>query len=378
MQMAVPKLVSTSLVAAFASAILLPGAVAPRTAAQVATLSGGPPAPIGVLQAATFTPGAVRVEPAGPVDAAWAAGGAMIWTVRHRIVLLGPMRGVRTASHGNGVTAPDRGYGWPVKPFGDQHPVRGFFDDPRINHGLRLFHFGIDIASPGGTPVFAVEAGTIRYISPRAVGVQAVNGGHSFGYWHIIPAAFGPHRFVRAHELIGYVDPRTSHLHFAERRGGVYLNPLRRGALTPYVDHRPPTIAEIRMVRVGPHTAGTLDIDVDAFDLPQPRVPGVWRDEPVTPALLRWRVVGEREVGPWHTTADFRWSMLPEGRFGGVYAAATRQNHPGGRGAYWFHLGGRIDVPALRPGTHTLQIVALDTRKNRAFAALPIRVTAGA
>ena len=41
-------------------------------------------------------------------------------------------------------------YGWPIKPFDRQHPVRGFFGDPRIsNHGRsRQFHFGIDISAP--------------------------------------------------------------------------------------------------------------------------------------------------------------------------------------------------------------------------------------
>src|SRR5688572_15595570 len=48
-------------------------------------------------------------------------------------------------------------YRWPVKPFDRQHPVRGFFGDPRIaNHGhSKQFHFGVDISAPNGTPVFA-------------------------------------------------------------------------------------------------------------------------------------------------------------------------------------------------------------------------------
>ena len=45
-------------------------------------------------------------------------------------------------------------YGWPLEPFGRQHPVRAFLDDPRIGHeGGRAFHFGIDIAAPDGTPL---------------------------------------------------------------------------------------------------------------------------------------------------------------------------------------------------------------------------------
>src|SRR5436305_11823989 len=37
-------------------------------------------------------------------------------------------------------------YGWPVKPFERQHPLRAFLNDPRIGaRGGRAFHFGIDI-----------------------------------------------------------------------------------------------------------------------------------------------------------------------------------------------------------------------------------------
>ena len=54
-------------------------------------------------------------------------------------------------------------YGWPVKPFDRQHPVRGFFGDPRIGmtpKGMHSgFHFGIDISCPNGTPVYATLDG---------------------------------------------------------------------------------------------------------------------------------------------------------------------------------------------------------------------------
>ena len=50
-------------------------------------------------------------------------------------------------------------YPWPVKPFNRQHPVRGFFNDPRIQDASHAFHFGIDVSAPDGTAVYAVTPG---------------------------------------------------------------------------------------------------------------------------------------------------------------------------------------------------------------------------
>jgi len=82
-------------------------------------------------------------------------------------------------------------YRWPVKPFDRQHPVRGFFGDPRIaNHGeSRQFHFGIDISAPNGTAVYATLSGRV-YIHPlhdTTIAVVAPDG-TEFSYWHVVPA----------------------------------------------------------------------------------------------------------------------------------------------------------------------------------------------
>src|SRR6476469_1798806 len=84
-------------------------------------------------------------------------------------------------------------YPWPLKPFAAQHPVRGFLCDPRIAGGGRTFHFGIDIAAPAGTAVFAVAPGKVSYGSPGEVaangGIVVVEAnGRNFGYWHLAPS----------------------------------------------------------------------------------------------------------------------------------------------------------------------------------------------
>ena len=121
-------------------------------------------------------------------------------------------------------------YAWPLKPFHEAHPVRGYFNDPRISGKSRAFHFGIDIAAPNGTPVYAVRAGVVHLQGGRSLSVA--DGDLAFGYWHVIPAVTH-HQRVAQHQLLGHVESPWLHLHFAEHRAGVYCDPLRPGGLTP-------------------------------------------------------------------------------------------------------------------------------------------------
>ena len=66
-----------------------------------------------------------------------------------------PAAAARTAS----ATSPR--YGWPVKPFFRQHPIRGAFGDPRILGSSHSFHFGVDVSCPNGTPVYAPVTGSV-------------------------------------------------------------------------------------------------------------------------------------------------------------------------------------------------------------------------
>jgi hypothetical protein len=260
-------------------------------------------------------------------------------------------------------------YGWPVKPFDRQHPVRANLNDPRIGHeGGTSFHFGIDVSVPDGTPVYAVTRGK-AYVRPGNVSV-ADGGTHSFGYWHV-RAAVKNHQPVHRHELLGWVIDGWEHVHFAERANGIYLNPLRPGGLGPYVDVSSPEIGEIALVQ---RRGGGIQLLANAYDMPSPRVHGAWTNEPVSPALLEWRLTRNGSAGGWHTAADFRTQMLDRRLFGSIYAPPTRQNHKGAAGYYCYFL-----AHAWKPsdGAYRIEVAASDTRENRAVAHLAFTVVEG-
>jgi hypothetical protein len=255
-------------------------------------------------------------------------------------------------------------YGWPLKPFDRQHPIRAFLNDPRIGHnGGTSFHFGVDVSAPDGTPVYAVEGGKVFFDSPRAIAVLAPDGTHSFGYWHIVPAVKS-HQIVRRHQLLGYIERGWQHVHFAERRGDVYVNPLRDGGLGPYSDHTAPHVVSVELVGGG--------LVATAYDTPDPVVPGEWTGLPVTPALLRWRTVGAGAAGAWHTAVDSRTAMLPRSAFGTVYTPATRQNHKGEPGRFSFYLARNWRATGVR----RIDLQAADVSGNSSVATVALGLPA--
>jgi hypothetical protein len=258
-------------------------------------------------------------------------------------------------------------YCWPLEPFDSPHPVRAYFNDPRISGRSKAFHFGIDISAPNGTPVFAVEAGTVHLEDPRAISVAA--GDREFGYWHVIPAVKHLQEVTR-HQLLGHIDAPWLHVHFAERQEGEYRNPLRRGALTPWHDDTRPTIARVIFSRGGTdlpaeQVHGPVDVIAEAEDSPPIPVPPPWNDLPVTPARIRWRVLrGTAVVRPWHTPVDFSGTLLPKSAFPRIYAPGTRQNHAGQPGLYRFYLAHTWSTATLPDGTYSLQAQAIDLDGN--------------
>jgi len=268
-------------------------------------------------------------------------------------------------------------YPWPLEPFDRAHPVRGYFNDPRISGSSRAFHFGIDIAAPNGTPVFAVAGGTVHLENPRAVSVAAA--GVEFGYWHIVPAVTHLQRVSR-HQLLGHIAAPWLHVHFAERRGGLYRNPLRPAGLEPWKDTSRPQVTAIRFLRNGRELApamvrGAVDVVAEAHDMPPLPVPSPWAGLPVTPARIRWRVLRSGNVvRRWHTPVDFSRTMIPKERFRSVYAPGTRQNHAGSPGLYRFFLAHTWSTGLLPDGPYRLEVEASDLGGNAGFRSLAFTV----
>jgi hypothetical protein len=271
-------------------------------------------------------------------------------------------------------------YSWPLAPFDRPHPVRGYFNDPRISGASRAFHFGIDISAPNGTPVYAVAGGVVHLENPRAVSVAAAAA--EFGYWHVVPAVAHRQR-VRAHELLGHVEAPWLHVHFAERRGGLYRNPLRRGGLAPWTDTTKPQVTAIRFLRNGrdvpaDRVRGAVDVVAEAHDMPPLPVPPPWNKLPVTPARVRWRVLrGDRVVRRWHTPVDFTKTLIHQERFRSVYAPGTRQNRAGSAGLYRFYLAHTWSTSLLPDGHYRLEVEASDLGGNAGLLTLPFTLSNG-
>jgi hypothetical protein len=271
-------------------------------------------------------------------------------------------------------------YCWPLKPFHRPHPVRGTFNDPRMSGRSRAFHFGVDIAAKDGTRVYAVEPGRVHLEGRRSLSVVMPDGRRAFGYWHVIPAV-EHHQQVARHQLLGRVEAPWAHVHFAESSGRRYRNPLRPGALTPWSDPTSPRIVHIGFFdgnrELSPlQVSGGVDVIVEAYDVPPLPVAEPWAGLPVTPALVRWRVLDKRGkvVRPWHAPVDFRHRLLPAELFGVVFARGTRQNKPGKPGRYRFFVAHRWSTRLLPNGLYRIQVEARDESANVARASLPFTI----
>ncbi len=276
-------------------------------------------------------------------------------------------------------------YGWPIKPFDRQHPVRGFFGDPRIsNHGRsRQFHFGIDVSAPNGTPVYATLSGTISIHSLHSttVLIAGVNG-VEFSYWHVVPTVRSGQRAVAYKTVIGHIEEPYGHVHFSESSNRRYLNPLRPGALGPYADDTRPRVTAVRAELDRRRLQSSIahdgfDLVAAVQDTTPLAVPRPWHDLPVMPAVVRWRLLDARArvVIGWRTTVDFRETIPPASEFDRVWTPTATQNHVRAPGRYRLYLATSPEMARLRLGSYTVQVAAVDTRGNAARASFPLVIS---
>ena len=274
------------------------------------------------------------------------------------------------------------GYGWPVKPFHRQHPIRGAFGDPRIGGRSHSFHFGVDVSCPDGTPVYATITGR-AFISPRhreTVSVIADHGDVEFGYWHIEPSVRSGEHVTAYHTVIGRVLRPWGHVHFAEHRNGVYVNPLRPGAMGPYTDTTVPSVRALTVRSLatgsrGPTAHGRVDIVAEAYDATPIPIAGPWRDKPLTPVLLEWRLLdGARVVTGWRTAVDYRLTYPPNELWSRTYTSWTRQNKKICDARYGFYLAHGFDTRTVRDGRYLVQVKATDIRGNSTTRSFPLTV----
>ena len=275
-------------------------------------------------------------------------------------------------------------YGWPVLPFHRQHPVRGLFGDPRIGPGndgesQHTLHFGVDIVAPNGTAVYATLTGWISLHPLHRDTVMVADGaGRVFEYWHVVPAMTSGHANAYV-TVIGRVEAPWGHVHFAERIGSCYLNPLRAGALGPYADVEAPRLGDVTFVRAGHDVrhvlSGNVDVIVEAFDAPALAVPAPWSAVRLTPALVRWRVIGRWNAkrGRWHIAYDVR-GALSASSFSTVFVDGTRQNRTYRTGRYRFYLHRHWDTATLDDGSYSLEVSVVDIRGNGASEQIPFVV----
>jgi hypothetical protein len=230
--------------------------------------------------------------------------------------------GARAAARSSASSA----YGWPVKPFDRQHPIRGGFGDPRTlfftppttdgvltGDGSFTFHFGVDISAPDGTKVYPVLSGTVSEVHADWVGVDT-GAGRSFQYWHIRPAVAVGARVEVDRTVLGQILTGQEHVHFTEIDNHQVVNPLQAGHLTPYTDTTKPRVNAItfRATDTGrdlmpSFLRGSVEMIAEAYDTPSIPVPGDWHGMPVAPALITWHLqtLGGRNVTGERIAVDF-------------------------------------------------------------------------
>ena len=112
-----------------------------------------------------------------------------------------------------------------TSPFGMRwHPVYG---------GYKM-HYGVDLAAPSGTPIYATRTGVVTTTDYQEGGAGyyvSINHGDGFSsiYMHMTHYIVSPGEYVNAGDIIGYCGSTGAstgpHLHFGISYKGTYVNP---------------------------------------------------------------------------------------------------------------------------------------------------------
>jgi len=286
-------------------------------------------------------------------------------------------------------------YGWPVKPFDRQHPVRGSFGDPRsvfrgdpTLRGLMTsrcacsHHAGIDISAADGTAVYAVRSGIVRIVTPQWVEVDSA-AGLAFQYWHIIPSVQVGDHVVARESVLGRIVKGAEHVHVTELQDGNPVNPLAPGHIGPYSDTTTPSVSAIsfRSRDAGPELLpefvhGRVELVAEASDTPAITVPGMWGGLPITPARLSFRIESfpqKQVVVPETLARDVSRRLPSTSDMWHTFARGTHMNMVQmGVHRYWYQPGVYLfkltptpyDTRQLKDGVYRLIVTAWDTAGN--------------
>jgi Peptidase family M23 len=297
-------------------------------------------------------------------------------------------------------TAAAAAFPWPVKPFHKQHPIRANFGDPRtrflntmLTDGLQgpgtfLFHNGIDIEAPAGTPVYPVVSGRVHYIDASAVSVKTKGKG-VFQYFHLVTNVADGQRVIAGKTVIGRVMRAYLHVHLSWIRNGRVWDPLARDGIAPYRDR---TVPQVRAINVRPagslvpfdsSVCGLVSIVAAADDAAPVAVPGVWSGFPLSPALMTWSLA--RAGGSVYVrnvpVFDFRTTLPVARSFWNVYARGSYQNAPrfSNRqyfmpGRFLYNLASVVDTRSYPNGMYEVTVAVSDIRGNTSEAALDFRI----
>jgi hypothetical protein len=291
------------------------------------------------------------------------------------------------------------GYPWPIAPFHEQHPIRGYFGDPRTvfrdstdpQLGAFSFHNGVDIVAPAGTPVYPVLSGVVTEVKVNEVVVLSDSGSRIFQYWHISPFVGVNDTVEAGRTTLGLVTAPFDHVHLTDIDHSTAQNPLQPAHLTPYRDTTIPVVDGLYLrnqdgTELTPNAlTGSIELVAQAFDTPPLPAPEPWTGLPVSPARVGFELTAPdgREVLPEQTPVDFEHSEPSNRAFWDVYVAGTFQNSPavgkhllrGVPGEYLYELApSLIDTTQLRPGRYVVTVSATDTCGNTGTLSEPIRI----